>query len=300
MALSIVKETIELTSLQTDTDGNAYATKRINLQEGKVHSLLQVDMFRDRLMTFPVDGGQSVYMEMVVSAYPSIPTDMPFSFGKPNSYPAAGDDSVLFKAHEQMFNQEQITSLRADREQFPSKQIAASNKSVFYSDHLYLNFTIKGAPNTTYENIAYSFLLVLDNKGTTALTHSIGVLAESHDAMCALIMSNGCMTNISDLRGNTFPMWRYGGNVSEQMVSPLAAGSFFLEVSTLDNELMQTAAQVRSTIADARSMAPFDEPQGNRFPSGILMGLNQGLVSGAVRDNWPPQKYYNNGNTRMF
>ena len=53
MALSILKETIELTSLETDADGNAYATKRINLQKGKVHSLLQVDMFRDRLMVFP-------------------------------------------------------------------------------------------------------------------------------------------------------------------------------------------------------------------------------------------------------
>ena len=104
------------------------------------------------------------------------------------------------------------------------------------------------------------------------------------------------MISKADLRGNTFPMWRYGGIVSEHMVSPLGAGGFFLEVNTLDEERMQTAAQVRSVIADARTMTPFDEPQGGRFPEWILMGLNQGLVSGAVRDQWPPIKHADNGN----
>ena len=84
------------------------------------------------------------------------------------------------------------------------------------------------------------------------------------------------------------------------MVDPISAGSFFLEISTLDNELMQTAAAVRSTIADARTMTPFDEPQGARFPDWILQGLNQGLVSGAVRDQWPPIKHADNGNVRML
>ena len=84
------------------------------------------------------------------------------------------------------------------------------------------------------------------------------------------------------------------------MVNPTAAGSFFLEINTLDNELMQTTAQVRSAIADARTMSAFDEPQGRRFPEWILEGLNQGLVSGAVRDQWPPIKHADNGNVRML
>jgi len=141
MALSIIKETIELTSITCDSDGNAFATKRINLQEGKVHSLLQVDMFRDRFLGFDPSSPQNATLEFAVSAYPSIPTNMDFAPGLPNSYTAAGDDSIMFKAHEQIYDYARIQSFQTNREQFPSKQIAASNKSIFYTDHVYLNLT---------------------------------------------------------------------------------------------------------------------------------------------------------------
>lgn len=300
MALSIVKETIELEDILLDSDGNAYLQKRINLQEGYRHNLLQVDVFED---AFPFIRGavtdEQPNFEIVISPYPQIPTNMLYNENplalQTRRYAAAGDDSVLFKATGRpRLNQHSAFT------QFPSEQIAAQNKSFFYAPHVYINIHFMGIADLEYGNIALSFMMVFDKKKVPVLEATMGILSESHAAMCVLVMSNGHMVSRQALEGNVFPMWRYGGIRSSQMIQPNAAGSFFLEISTLDNELMQTTAQVRSAIADARTMTPFDEAQGDRFPDWILQGLNQGLVSGAVREQWPPLKYADNGNTRMF
>lgn len=300
MPLSIVKETIELRSVTTDANGNAFITKRINLMEGKLHALMQVDMFQDRFPTFDPAAPSQASCEVVITAYPSIPTTMDFGPNQPNSYPAAGDDSVMFKLHRQVYDQARIVSFKADEEQFPSLQIAASNKSFFYTDHVYINMTWRGAPSTTYSNLGYSFLLVLDNKGTGGLEHSLGVLNESHNAMCAQLMSNGRMTTVETLRGNVFPMWRYGGIRPETMISPLAANSFFLPLANRDAEEMQNTPAIRQTVADARQMNAFDAALGPRRPDWLREFLNAGFESGPIRPNPIPLRKADNGNTRMF
>lgn len=297
MAIEIVKETIELDSFTCDGDGNAFFQKRINLSAGKVHNLLQTDIFED---AFSAADGTGVRFETAVSPYPVIPTNMPFiqtpaATRFKNRYPSAGDDTILFKVNGIIGDDTPATF-----NQFPTAQIAANQKMSFYTDHLYISFHIMGAPDQAFNNFAWSFMFTIDSKNVSSLTHSIGVLAESHNAMCALIMSNGHMQSLAVLRGNTFPMWRYGGIVGEHMIDPAVSGSFFLQINTLDNELMQTTATIRANISDARTMSAFDEPQGRRFPEWILMGLNQGLVSGAVRDQWPPIKHADNGNVRML
>lgn len=293
MVVSIVKETIELPSVTTDADGNAFVTKRINLKAGQRHQLLQVDMFTDAFPSATYD------VETVITAYPAIPTDMDYdpADGFTNRFPAGGDNSVLFKERRlEIFNQ--LSS--GLNTQFPSKEIAANNATLFYTDHVYINMHIMASPNTTFSNIAYSFLMVLNDKNVPVLEHSIGVLQESHDAMCALVMSNGHMQSISDLRGNTFPMWRYGGMRPEHTISPLAANSFFLDIDTRDAEEMVTTAAIRQTVADARAMSAFDSAFGDRRPDWLTMDLNQGIVSGAIRADPIPLKYADNGNTRMF
>jgi len=295
MPISLIKETIELDRVTLDADGNAFLQKRVNLKETMQHNLIQTDLFEDAYFNL---SGQQVRIEFAVSPYPVIPTNMPFipaAVGFANRYPSAGDDSILFKA-----NGTAGDLLPTETSQFPSEQIAANQFTAFYTDHLYVNVHLMGQPNLVLENFAWSFLFTVYDKKVPILTHTMGVLKESHDAMCALLMSNGHMISKATLRGNTFPMWRYGGIVGEHMVNPIAAGGFFLEISTLDDELMQTTAQVRSAIADARTMTAFDQPQGGRFPEWILQGLNQGLVSGAVRDQWPPIKHADNGNVRML
>ena len=296
MPLNIIKETVELQSFTTDGNGNAWFTKKVNLKEGQLHELVQVDLFEDVYPPYNTEVTPS--FEVVISPYPAIPTDMNFTttgVALTNRYPAAGDDSVLFKAVADV-NERAPSTI----EQFPSRQISANNYAGFYTDHVYINIHYMAEADTEYFGFGMSFLMVLKDKSASVLTHSMGVLSEQHDAMCALIMSNGHMRRRTDLRGNVFPMWRYGGIRPEHTISPLATNSFFLEIDTRDAETMTTTAQIRQAVADARQMSPFDAALGDRRPAWVNMGLNQGIIAGPVRADPIPLKYADNGNTRMF
>lgn len=297
MPVHVVKETIEQESVTTDEDGNAWILKRINLQQGLMHNLVQVDFFEDAYMTVPNEPARQ-NVEFVISPYPSIPTQMNLQEGAPiqkNRYAAAGDDGILFKVIGDLSE-----NGRSVFTQFPSVQISANNKEYFYTDHVYINMHIAGAANTEYENIAYSFMFIFDDRSTSSLTHSLGVLAESHNAMCAELMSNGAMRTIQDLRGNVFPMWRFGGIRSEHTITPDATNAYFLPINTRDAEAMSTTPQIRQAVSDARQMSAFDEAFGDRRPDWLKINLNSGIISGAVRDQWPPIKHDDNGNVRML
>jgi hypothetical protein len=297
MVLNIIKETIEQEAVTTDANGNAWLTKRINLDSGKRHFLRQVDVFEDAYMDVP-DEPLRQNLEIVITPYPAIPTNMIYQYNAPQQdsrYPAAGDDSILFKARFDL-RQNGLSEIA----QFPSVQIAANNASYFYTDHVFLNVHIAGADNTTYHNIALSFMLVMDDKTVGTLEHSLGVLSEQHDAMCAQIMSNGHMRSRLSLEGNVFPMWRYGGIRPEHTISPIAANSFFLDIASRDAEEMVTSPAIRTLVADARQMQAFDAALGLRRPDWLREFLNAGLESGSVRPNPIPLRYADNGNTRMF
>tara|TARA_R110000824_G_scaffold142919_1_gene310290 strand:+ start:1458 stop:2348 length:891 start_codon:yes stop_codon:yes gene_type:complete len=296
MAIEIVKETIELPELTTDANGNCFLQKRINLSPGKVHNLLQTDIFEDAASDID---DVTARLEFAVSPYPVIPTNMPFVAGSTvfkNRFPSAGDDSILFKANATTRN----SSITDDLQQFPSLQIAANQKTQFYSDHIYVCVHIMATANTTYSNFAWSFMFTVDSKNVSSLTHSMGVLAESHNAMCALVMSNGHMVSLAVLRGNTFPMWRFGGIRPEHMITPIAANAYFLPINTRDAETMTTTPGIRQAVADSRAMSAFDAPFGDRRPDWIRLHLNAGIIAGPVRDQWPPIKHADNGNVRML
>lgn len=298
MPLSYVKETVEIESFETDAFGEALITRRINLKEGYKRQLAQVDIFEDAI-PFTVNGEEAI--QIVVSAYPSVPTSMRFS-SQPPAYGSrlvsAGDDSVLFKAVGKtgIPSTWQHTGFR----QFPSPEIAAGNFTEFYSDHVYITIKWDGDANTVYGNIGLSFLFVFKESKVSYLTGTIGKLAEQHNAMCALVMSTGTMTSITTLRGNTFPMWRFGGIRPEHTISPTAANSYFLEISTRDAEDMVNTTQIRQSVGDARRMSAYDEAFGERRPDWLRMNLNQGIVAGPVRPNPVPLIVDTNGIKRMF
>lgn len=301
MALKVIKETIELETFRTDATGSCYITKRINLQEGKAHTLLQTDFHADAYVN-SVTGALPI--EIVISPYPSIPTDMIVTdqFPNPGRLVAGGDDSVLFKINGTLNEGNPLVTGvdPVSYKQFPSAQIAANQKLVFYSDHVYITVHISGNANTTFYNLALSFMLVSEDKTTTNLTHGIGVLAESHNAMCALVMSNGHMISQNVLRGNVFPMWRFGGIRPEHMITPIAANAYFLPINTRDAEQMTSTPGIRQAVADSRQMSAFDAPFGDRRPDWIRLHLNAGVVAGPIRDQWPPIKHADNGNVRML
>jgi hypothetical protein len=297
MAITTIKETIELEEFTTDAKGSCYIQKRINLKEGYSHSLLQTDMHTGsyiHLLNEPTP------FEVVIAPYPAVPTNMYVSDQYPDAdrLVAGGNDAVLFKVTG-LFNSGNPVSpgvLPMDFEQFPSPQIASAQRSIFYSDHIYISLHFIGNPSTTYYNLNCSFMMVVDDKKIGSLTSSLGKMVENHQAMVARIMSQGHMITRAVLLGNTFPMWRFGGIRPEHMLSPDAAGSFFLQIPSFDEELMQSTANIRSAVADARGMGAYDAPFGDRFPDWCRFDLNEGLASGPVRDQWPPIKHADNGN----
>ena len=299
MPIHIVKETIELDNVLTDDSGNAYIQKRVNLHEGVVHNLLQTDVFQDAMLTIPDDvEATPPLMEIVISPYPQIPTRMNLgeeTLTYERRYASAGDDSVLFKA-----NSEIRPFTFTDFNQFPSKQIASRQLQQFYSTHCYICVHLSGANETTYRNLALSFLMVFEDKNVSNITATMGQIHENHVAMCAELMSNGRIVSTAVLEGNTFPMWRYGGIRPELTVSPTAPGSFFLKLPTRDDETMQTTVEIRNAISDARSMSAYDEAFGNVYPDWFKEVDNEGLVSGPLREQWPPIKHADNGNVLML
>lgn len=297
MAITTIKETIELEEFTTDAKGSCYIQKRINLKEGYSHVLLQTDMHTG---SYIHTLNQSTPFEVVIAPYPAIPTNMYVTdqFAQADRLVAGGNDAVLFKVTG-LFNSGNPISpgnLPMNSEQFPSPQIASQQRSVFYSDHIYISLHFIGDASTTYYNLNCSFMMVVDDKKIGSLTSSLGKMVENHVAMVARLMSQGHMISRANLLGNVFPMWRFGGIRPEHMLSPEAAGSFFLQMPSLDEELMQTTAQIRSAVADARSMGAYDAAFGNRFPDWVRLNLNEGLAAGPVRDQWPPTKYADNGN----
>lgn len=298
MPLSYVKETVEVVSFETDANGEAIIVRTINLEDGKRRRLVQVDFFEDAI-PFTLSGDEAI--QMVVSPYPSVPTDMRYASQPPainDRLVSAGDDSVLFKA----IGKPTPPTLqnRTSYAQFPSQEIAAGNTTEFYSDQICITIKWDGNPNATYGNIALSFVFVFQEVNVSTITSTLGKMAEQHNAMCALLMSTGHMTSQATLRGNTFPMWRYGGIRPEHTISPTATNSFFLEIDTRDAEQMSTTAQIRQNVADARQMGAYDAAFGLRRPDWLKMNLNQGIVAGPVRADPIPLKYADNGNTRMF
>ena len=299
MPIHVIKETIELDEVTTDDTGNAYIHKRINLEGGFTHNLLQTDIFQDAMLGIPSDTvATPPLMEVVISPYPQIPTQMNLgteTITYERRYASAGDDSVLFKA-----NSEIRPFTFTDFNQFPSKQIASRQLQQFYSNHCYLSVHLSGVNNTTYSNLALSFLLVFEDKNVSYVTSTMGQIHENHVAMCSELMSNGRIVSTAVLEGNVFPMWRFGGIRPELTVSPTSPGNFFLRLPSTDDESMQTVANIRVALADARSMSGYDEAFGNVYPDWFKEVTNEGIISGPVREQWPPIKHADNGNVLML
>jgi len=84
------------------------------------------------------------------------------------------------------------------------------------------------------------------------------------------------------------------------MITPIAANAYFLPINTRDAEQMTSTPGIRQAVADSRAMSAFDAPFGDRRPDWIRLHLNAGIISGPVRDQWPPIKHADNGNVRML
>ena len=302
MPTSYIRESIELDTIELDDTGFASVVKRINLRSGYRHRVAQVDLFQDSIPLHSGSESIGLYAEAAISPYPVVPTEMQFKAtgtALGNRMPSAANDTILFKATSAI-RENEFSQLF----QFPSPELAANPVYAFYSNELYITLYLHGEASQTVTGLCLSFYLALDNKKVDSLEAGIGILREQHEGHCMELMSNGHMVSKAVLRGNTFPMWRFGGIRPELMSAPTASGGFFLPIASRDEESMQDTTTVRASVALARSMSAFDSAFGSPTPTPtpdwFRFNLINGLVSGPVRDQWPPNKHHDNGNVMML
>ena len=293
MPIHEIRESIELPSVTTDATGFAIVQKEINLSENMSHKMLQCDVFIDN----PIPVSSADYLtEILVTPTPVINTDMPIA-GLPSRAPAAAVENVLFK-------QISIANLTVSPTvtEFPNKFISARPTFTWYHPKLYLTLFVHGQPRQEINDIAISVYCAVESKKVSLITYAMGVIREDHQAQVAAIMSNGRSIEPSRNVGQTYPMWQYGGIRPEYMMKSDAFADFFGRGGLNESQKTVDPNNLRGFAFLARKMVPNIEAFGTGgdvkgdIPDWIRMFLPEGIVSGAIRDQWPPTKHADNGN----
>ncbi|AXH79139.1 MAG: hypothetical protein [Circular genetic element sp.] len=303
MPISYIRESIERTDL-LNSDGMLIVQKKVELRRGSRHEILACDIFQDAICTTNEDN--PAFIEMFVTPYPVIYSNMELTAGLGNRGPVAANDTILFKAVTSSFNANTTNYLNID--QFPSPQIGAGPSFSFYTPFVYFTMFIHFTPidEVQVKNLAFSFMLKVKSTKAGSTQYGLGMIRERSLAQGIELMNQGRVIPKAANVGQIFPQWRYGGIRPERMIDGTAARNFFLNYSADQSEAMLDTGTLRAYVRNARVMNPYDQAFGNdtvsvgAIPDWIRFGLNRGLVSGAIRAQQPPRKLADNGNTLMF
>ena len=307
MAINEIRDTIQ-GPIRMGQDGRGYMTRCINLKEGFRNQILSVDISNDNVALSTAFGGPAKGYQLYVSPYPIIPTgeDLSLNDGAtifPNAGPMAGDEQVLYKeAHVVYFLNESSEKPVVWREQFPSPQVAATPTTKWFSPHLYITILFWGVPEEVLDT-KFSLFMRVNQKKASGTSVSMGQYKEFLDSQCRLLTSTAVVYDPADIAGYTFPMWRYGGIRPELMISGTTALRYYNRVASNANQDMTTRGALQTAFTDATSMAAFDGAFGDpalNLPEWITLMDVGGITSGAIRQQPPPLKYADNGNTLMF
>lgn len=277
--------------------------RKINLQRGNCRRLKQVDVFDD--IDFFGQGLNygSLSYQMTISTFPIIYNEMPFLTNQ-TSMPYAGERHILYK---QNAYQGQGNNLRIS--EYPSPEIAALDDVFFFAPHLYLTLYIYNDPEAgaeiTIPKVNFSVYCSLEDKSVDRVQYDIGVYQEYLSMMSANVLSVGSMIQSANNAGYFAPSWRYGGKRSSLMASVAAftanTTSMFLPEGPNEAQEMEARQDIQDTLERSRNMVRYDEPFGQgSAPDWFRFEIGAGIVSGPLRDQSPPTKYADNGNTLML
>ena len=293
MAIHEIRESIEQSEVVLDGDGFAIVQKVINLKPNMSHKMLQCDAFLDN--PFPIIG-DATYFELLITPTPVIYTDM-FIAGLTSRAPSAALENVLFKQ-----TWEQKEGAISYKEEFPNRFISARPTFTWYMPKLYVTLLIHSSRDTTVNDLAISVYCAVESKKTSIVTYGMGVIREDHIAQVAAVMSNGRAIEPSRNIGQTYPMWKYGGVRPEYMMKSDAFADFFGRGGLNESQKTVDPMNLRGFAFLARKMVPnieafgTDDPTKGGVPDWIRMILPEGIVSGPIREQWPPIKHADNGN----
>jgi len=277
MPVHEIRETIELGQGYTSTtktgQNKVIFQKRINLQAGKVHRMLQTDS----------DMRYGPYL---------------------NVGPAAGNNYVLYKANLIQERDEfggGFESLRIQAE-FPNDSLGTFPTFDWYSPNLYLTVIITSQePIDQVGPTCMTFYAAVESKNVSY----IGRMRERQEAHIATIMNNGHYINPARNSGQIFPMWRHGGVRPSGMLAADQFGQFAFPGDGQDGEEMWSNADLLATASAGRTMVSTPDPFGDIqppygfIPDWLVMDLPMGIQFGPIRDQMPQTLYNDAGIVRM-
>jgi hypothetical protein len=302
MAIHEIRESISIDSMSTD-DGVIFVERIINLQRGARHTINAIDVFLDN----PYFGASGTGLcNIVISSQPLLLTGETISLtnGWFNDVPQAGVDTILYKGNFDVRG----NAYQSITAEFPNNFLGASPTFSWYTPRLYMYVVIVTAANKTLtvEDFRISAYVAVDNKRASYLSVMLGTIRERSIAQIAKISSLGRVIPQSRITGQTFPMYLYGGARTQFMMNADSLADFYTQLAPNESEKMLTTAQQRDFLKSARTMVGFDDAFGEQsatlggVPDWVRLFALTGVISGAVREQWPPLKYDDNGNVRML
>jgi len=301
----IREELTQQTVLELDGNGFGIIQKKITLQRGQLHNIVQCDIFQDSIPSSDVEPDSGPFIEFFVTPYPIIYSNMLLKSAPNvllNRGPSAANETILFKAVTGPVSEQGFTNI----EQFPNQQLGATPTFSFYTPTVYFTALVHGSAGALVENLSYSIYLALNSKKANLVSYGLGVMRERSVAQGINLMNQGRTIEPSTNVGQVFPAWKFGGIRPERMLSGNTLRNFWLNYSADESEAMLETSTIRGYVASARQMVNYDDafgrdsPTAGPIPDWIRFELNRGLVSGPIRAQFPPRKLADNGNTLML
>lgn len=299
MSIVEIRESIEQANIELDASGYALVQKEINLKPGERHTMIQADLFQDSIIV--TTGETDTYFEFYVSPYPIIYSEMDFY---PATYghrgPAAAVDTVLFKAI--LSQPAGLPRQLHNMETFPNETLGSVPTFSWYTPRLYLTLICHGAPGDTIKDLSLSFYIAIGEKKVSQLIAGLGIVREWSLAQGMTLVNQGRIIPKAANVGQIFPMWKHGGIVPERMIRANASADFFTQYHSTQSEKTMNPANIRIYVRGSRQMQPSGTALGvldsvkGAIPDWIRVGMSPGLISGPLRQQWPPLKHFDNGN----
>lgn len=276
----------KIPSFTLDSNGFGIIQKKVNVTRQQRHKLEHCDFYIDSY------GSGYKSAEFYLTPYPLIYSEMNATnvIGNflLNTIPAY-NENILYKS--------QFTPGVLFTNEFPNNFLSARPTFNFYTDTLYLTVFFSGQPDEIVSDFMCSFYAALDSTPIDPVEHGIGLLKERMDTMTSRIDVNGRSIPPSRNVGQIAPFWKYGGFRPERMIQGESLVNFWLNMADRDDEEMSDPSILRTQVKEARTMVGNPNAFGaNDVPDWIRLFLNEGIVAGPIRSQWPPIKHSDNGN----
>jgi len=303
MVQTIIQDMLNDSDVKVAVGDHTIISRKINLKQGVCRKLKQVDVFDD--IGFFSQGFMplTISYQLTISTFPIIYNEMPW-LDNPTSTSYAGERHILYKT-QSWFD---LASSALQVESFPNDSIAADDDMFFFAPHLYITLIIyngpEGVTELTIPQVNFSIYASLEDKKVDRIQYDLGVYQEYLSMMAANEMRAGWAVPVNMNAGYFAPSWLYGGRRSSLMASVFAftsnATSMFLPEAGNEADAMEALADIKATLARARTMVAFDEPYGEGTVPDWFKIAASGIMGGQVRNQTPPTKYADNGNTLML